>query len=134
VSPVAAATQARRAHELYTSMNAVPYLSSESVITPESLSPSTSSEHTPHALDASPASGSSGAPLSATTTSSPSVFSALTERERAVAALVVTGMSYAQIARELFITRSTVGYHLTRIYAKTATATRHELSELARRR
>jgi DNA-binding CsgD family transcriptional regulator len=129
-----ATTQARRAHELYTSMNAVPYLSSESVIAPESLSPSTSSEHTPHALDASPASGSSGAPLSATTTSSPSVFSALTERERAVAALVVTGMSYAQIARELFITRSTVGYHLTRIYAKTATATRHELSELARRR
>jgi DNA-binding CsgD family transcriptional regulator len=41
-------------------------------------------------------------------------------------------MSYAQIARELFITRSTVGFHLSRIYAKTGTTSRHELSELVR--
>jgi DNA-binding CsgD family transcriptional regulator len=42
-------------------------------------------------------------------------------------------MSYQQIGRELFITRSTVGFHLSRIYAKTATSTRHELVELIRR-
>jgi DNA-binding CsgD family transcriptional regulator len=61
-----------------------------------------------------------------------SVFEPLSERERDVAALLVTGMSYAQIARELFITRSTVGFHLSRIYAKTGTTSRHELSELVR--
>jgi DNA-binding CsgD family transcriptional regulator len=62
----------------------------------------------------------------------PGVFSLLSERERDVAALVVRGMSYAQIARELFITRSTVAFHLSRIYAKTGTGTRHELSDLIR--
>jgi DNA-binding CsgD family transcriptional regulator len=61
------------------------------------------------------------------------VFAALSDRERDVASLVVRGMSYAQIGRELFITRSTVGFHLSRIYAKTGTQTRHELSELAGR-
>jgi DNA-binding CsgD family transcriptional regulator len=61
------------------------------------------------------------------------VFAPLSEREREVAALVIRGMSYAQIARELFITRSTVGFHLSRIYARTGTHTRHELSELAGR-
>jgi DNA-binding CsgD family transcriptional regulator len=63
----------------------------------------------------------------------PGVFGMLSERERDVAALVVRGMSYAQIARELYITRSTVGFHLSRIYAKTGTGTRHELSELVSR-
>ena len=63
----------------------------------------------------------------------PGVFGVLSERERDVAALVIRGMSYAQIARELFITRSTVGFHLSRIYAKTGTGTRHELSELVSR-
>jgi DNA-binding CsgD family transcriptional regulator len=63
----------------------------------------------------------------------PGAFDSLSERERDVAALVVRGMSYAQIARELFITRSTVGFHLSRIYAKTGTSTRHELSELVGR-
>jgi DNA-binding CsgD family transcriptional regulator len=57
---------------------------------------------------------------------------ALSERERDVAALLSRGMSYAQIGRELFITTSTVSFHLTRIYAKTGTSTRHELSELIR--
>lgn len=65
-------------------------------------------------------------------TTAPRIYDLLSEREREVASLVVRGMSYAQIARELFITRSTVGFHLTRIYAKTGTSTRHELSQLIR--
>ena len=47
-------------------------------------------------------------------------------------ALVTSGMSYAQIARTLFITQSTVSYHLGRIYAKTNVKSRHQLTELAR--
>jgi DNA-binding CsgD family transcriptional regulator len=42
----------------------------------------------------------------------------LTDRERDVLGLVTQGMSYAQIASELFITRKTVGYHLSNLYAK----------------
>lgn len=56
----------------------------------------------------------------------------LSERERAVVALVAGGLSYAQIAKELYITRSTVGFHLSNCYAKTGTRTRHELADLAR--
>jgi DNA-binding CsgD family transcriptional regulator len=67
-------------------------------------------------------------------TAIPGVSAALSEREQDVVTLVVRGMSYAQIARELFITRSTVGFHLSRIYAKTGTSTRHELSELIQQR
>lgn len=59
-------------------------------------------------------------------------FAVLSERERAVAALVVDGMSYAQIAKELFVTRSTVAFHLSNCYAKTNTSSRHELAQLAR--
>jgi DNA-binding CsgD family transcriptional regulator len=122
----AAAAMSRRAQELYTSINATPYLTSGSASQPEANTPPTTQEQTAVV-------GSSSLGV-APPTPLPSIFSALTERERAVAALVVAGMSYAQIARELFITRSTVGYHLTRIYAKTATNSRHELSSLARRR
>jgi len=71
-----------------------------------------------------------GASTSNTDVADSYVMETLSERERDVAALVLRGMSYAQISRELFITRSTVGFHLTRIYAKTNTRTRHELSEL----
>jgi DNA-binding CsgD family transcriptional regulator len=60
------------------------------------------------------------------------VFALLSERERAAAALVVDGMSYAQIARELFVTRSTVGFHLSNCYAKTNTSSRHELAQRIR--
>lgn len=60
------------------------------------------------------------------------VLAALSDRERAVVALVAGGMSYAQIAKELYITRSTVGFHLSNCYAKTGTRTRHELADLAR--
>jgi DNA-binding CsgD family transcriptional regulator len=41
-------------------------------------------------------------------------------------------LSYQQIARELFITRSTVGFHLSNIYAKAGVASRHELTALLR--
>lgn len=62
-----------------------------------------------------------------------SLFAELSDRERDVAALLLEGLSYAQIARELFITRSTVSFHLSRIYAKTGTGSRHELIEAVRR-
>jgi DNA-binding CsgD family transcriptional regulator len=57
---------------------------------------------------------------------------ALSDRERDVLALVTAGMSYAQIARDLFITQSTVSYHLGNIYAKANVTSRHQLTELAR--
>ena len=47
-------------------------------------------------------------------------------------ALVTSGMSYTQIARTLFITQSTVSYHLGRIYAKANVKSRHQLIELVR--
>lgn len=65
-------------------------------------------------------------------TSELSLLSALSEREREVAALILEGLSYSQIAKELFITRSTVSFHISRIYAKTGTNSRHELTQAAR--
>lgn len=56
----------------------------------------------------------------------------LSDREREVAYLVSEGLSYSQIAQELFVTRSTVGFHLTNSYAKTNTRSRHELARLVR--
>ena len=56
----------------------------------------------------------------------------LSERERDVLTLVIAGMSYAQIARDLFITQRTVGYHLGNIYDKTGVRSRHDLVELVR--
>lgn len=58
---------------------------------------------------------------------------ALSAREREVLTLIVNGLSYAQIGRELFISTSTVGYHLSNIYAKTGVSSRHELTDSARR-
>jgi DNA-binding CsgD family transcriptional regulator len=57
----------------------------------------------------------------------------LSDREREVVALLTQGLSYAQIARELYVSRSTVAFHLSNIYAKTATGSRHELTDLVRR-
>jgi DNA-binding CsgD family transcriptional regulator len=57
----------------------------------------------------------------------------LTEREHDVLTLVVAGMSYQQIASDLYITQSTVSYHLSNIYAKAAVTSRHELADLVRR-
>ncbi|WP_256714426.1 LuxR family transcriptional regulator [Microbacterium sp. RU33B] len=61
-----------------------------------------------------------------------SLLAPLSDREREIATLLLEGLSYAQIGRELFITRSTVAFHLTRVYAKTNTTSRHELVEAAR--
>jgi DNA-binding CsgD family transcriptional regulator len=58
---------------------------------------------------------------------------ALSARELEVLTLIVNGLSYAQIGRELFISASTVGYHLSNIYAKTGVNSRHELTDSARR-
>jgi DNA-binding CsgD family transcriptional regulator len=63
----------------------------------------------------------------------PSAVFALTEREHDVLTLVASGMSYAQVSRELFITQSTVGYHLSNIYAKVGVRSRHELTAMYRR-
>ena len=57
------------------------------------------------------------------------VLAPLSDREREIATLLLEGLSYAQIGKELFITRSTVSFHLTRIYAKTGTTSRHELAQ-----
>ena len=56
----------------------------------------------------------------------------LTEREQDVLALAVGGMTYAQISRELFVTASTVSYHLSNIYAKVGVTSRHALADIAR--
>lgn len=57
---------------------------------------------------------------------------ALSDREREVVTLLLEGLSYAQIAKELYVTRSTVSFHLTNAYAKTNTGSRHELVQLVR--
>ncbi|GHV69168.1 hypothetical protein AGMMS49928_10610 [Spirochaetia bacterium] len=44
----------------------------------------------------------------------------LTEREKAVARLVVEGLSNAEIAGRLFVAESSVGFHITNIYRKFA--------------
>jgi DNA-binding NarL/FixJ family response regulator len=56
----------------------------------------------------------------------------LTERERAILAAVVTGMTTAEIARHLWISEHTIKFHLTNIYRKLgvgnrAGAVRHAL-------
>ncbi|GHV84122.1 hypothetical protein AGMMS50212_14620 [Spirochaetia bacterium] len=50
------------------------------------------------------------------------VFSAhgLTEREKEVARLIVEGLSNTGIAGRLFVTESSVGFHITNIYRKFA--------------
>ena len=58
----------------------------------------------------------------------------LSDREREVTALLLEGLSYAQIAKELYVTRSTVAFHLSNAYAKTGTSSRHELVQLLRPR
>lgn len=52
----------------------------------------------------------------------------LTDRERDVLALLAKGLSYAQIAAELFVTRSAVAFHLSNIYAKFDVRSRHEVT------
>ena len=52
----------------------------------------------------------------------------LTPRQRDVVRLVATGMSNAQIAAVLFLSRGTVRKHLDNIYTKTGTRNRTELA------
>ncbi len=56
----------------------------------------------------------------------------LTEREQDVLSLLASGLSYAQIARDLFVSQSTVSYHLSNIYRKAQVSSRHQLTELVR--
>ena len=56
----------------------------------------------------------------------------LTEREQDVLSLLASGLSYAQIARDLFVSQSTVSYHLSNIYRKAQVTSRHQLTELVR--
>ena len=46
--------------------------------------------------------------------------------------LLASGLSYAQIARDLFVSQSTVSYHLSNIYRKAQVTSRHQLTELVR--
>ncbi|ANJ27810.1 response regulator transcription factor [Agromyces aureus] len=62
----------------------------------------------------------------------PDELSVLTAREKDVATLLVSGYSYAQIAKQLYLSRSTVSYHLSNIYAKTGVESRHGLTQLVR--
>jgi DNA-binding CsgD family transcriptional regulator len=93
------------AGQLYRVLGAVPYLSR---------------------LDETAGSAQSGSPAEV------DVLSALSDRERDVATLLVSGLSYAQIARDLYVTRATVGFHTGRIYAKTGVTSRAELIDLVR--
>ncbi len=57
----------------------------------------------------------------------------LSQREREIASLVITGASNKQIARELAISEKTVKNILTNVFAKTNTCCRTELAvELVR--
>lgn len=82
-------------------------------------------------LDGSVGSNTAPTPLRLTYQSN-DLFPTLTDRERDVVTLLVQGLSYAQIARDLFVTRSTVGYHVTNAYAKLGVASRHEVIDLLR--
>ena len=72
------------------------------------------------------------APCGPELTSSPASASvylpALTERERDVLALLTKGLSYQQIAGQLFVTRSAVAFHLSNLYAKFGVRSRHDLT------
>jgi len=74
-------------------------------------------------LDADPAvagSGQSGPPAPASVTG-------LTDREADVVALVVKGMTNAEVAAELYVSVNTVEYHLRNVFAKLGVRSRREL-------
>ncbi|HYN29702.1 MAG TPA: AAA family ATPase [Dermatophilaceae bacterium] len=55
----------------------------------------------------------------------------LTGREREILSHVVAGRTYAQMARELFISEKTVSVHISNVLRKTGTSSRVELARLA---
>jgi len=56
----------------------------------------------------------------------------LSDRELDVLTLLASGLSMKQIAQELFITASTVSFHLGRIYSKAGVHSRHQLTGILR--
>ncbi|WP_420122803.1 LuxR C-terminal-related transcriptional regulator [Nakamurella sp.] len=56
----------------------------------------------------------------------------LSDRELDVLTLLAGGLSMKQIAQELFITTSTVSFHLGRIYSKAGVHSRHQLTGILR--
>ena len=63
----------------------------------------------------------------------PPVFTGLTHREDEVLRQLVAGRTYAEIARDLFISEKTVSVHVSNLLRKTGTSSRIELAELSRR-
>ncbi|HEX6056058.1 MAG TPA: AAA family ATPase [Intrasporangium sp.] len=63
----------------------------------------------------------------------PPAFAGLTQREAEVLRHLVAGRTYAEIARELFISEKTVSVHVTNVLRKTGTSSRIEVTDLARR-
>lgn len=63
----------------------------------------------------------------------PPALSGLTHREAEVLQHVVAGRTYAEIARDLFISEKTVSVHVSNLLRKTGTSSRIELADLARR-
>ena len=57
----------------------------------------------------------------------------LTQREHEILSHVLAGRTYQEIARDLVISEKTVSAHVSHMLAKTGTANRVELAELARR-
>ena len=104
------ALQARqRALEIYCALGASPY--------EERLAP----------LVAAPGPGETSLP-----TQTSAYLPTLTDRERDVLALLTKGLSYQQIAGQLFVTRSAVAYHLSNLYAKFGGRSRHDLTAYVR--
>jgi DNA-binding CsgD family transcriptional regulator len=54
----------------------------------------------------------------------------LTEREKEVVGLVVTGLTNAEISEKLGITRNTVTAHMTKIFIKCNVRNRTELARM----
>ncbi len=55
----------------------------------------------------------------------------LTETERKILALLVNGSSNAEISKQLYISTSTVKYHLTNIFTKLGAKNRVEAATIA---